>query len=142
MRAGYCPGILLVVLGCSGCATILHGTTQKVDLSSNPAGASARIDPGGVLVTTPASVELGRQYDYQVQFEMPNYKPKRAYVDRETAPATYLNLLLGGIIGLSVDYSSGAAYQLVPDHLDVVLERLSSHEEQARPRPTSPDHNE
>lgn len=126
MRVQLHVGTLVIALFCSGCATMLHGTTQKVELSSNPVGAAARIDPGDLVVTTPASVELRRKHDYRVSFEMQNYQTKKAYIERETAPATYWNLIAGGIIGLMVDFSDGAGYQLVPDHVNVVLEPLPS----------------
>ena len=124
-------GAMLPLLLCgSGCATILHGTRQKVELSSTPVGASVRIQPGAVMVTTPASVELARKHDYQVRFELQDYKPQTAYIDRETAPATYWNLIAGGLIGLIVDFSDGAGFQLVPDHVDAVLEPIPSKDGQ------------
>jgi hypothetical protein len=122
---------VLTICG-SGCATILHGTRQKVEFSSSPAGASARIEPGDVVLTTPSSVELERRHDYQVRFELQDHRPKTVYIDRETAAATYWNLLLGGLIGLMIDFSNGAGYELVPDHVDAVLEPLPPNAGQLR----------
>ncbi len=76
---------MVVLLG--GCATMLHGPYQEVDLESNPPGATATIVPTlperGTLfldptkpytVTTPATVRLRRDNTYRVDIQKPGYK--------------------------------------------------------------------
>ena len=38
------------------------------------------------------------------------------------SPATYGNLLVGGLIGISTDNENGAAFELIPDPLEVTLD--------------------
>jgi hypothetical protein len=108
----------------TGCATMIHGTTQKVEITSNPSGASAHIEPVSMDLTTPATPTLSRANAYTVQFQLPGYLSKTENIDRESSGAVWGNLLLGGLIGMLVDSSNGAAYELVPEHLHVELEAV------------------
>jgi hypothetical protein len=70
----------------NGCATIVHGPYQDVQIVSNPPGATATITTQGSqrgpnfkddkkqVVTTPAVVRLQRDNDYRVEMEKPGYK--------------------------------------------------------------------
>jgi hypothetical protein len=119
--------VLFVAFGASGCATVLHGTTQKVSITSRPSGAAGLIEPTGIRIVTPAQVELRRKQNYTVHFELSGYKPQNAYLCRVFSPATHGNLLLGGLIGLSTDMGNGAAWELAPDPLEATLEPDPQH---------------
>ena len=110
-----------LVLASSGCATVIHGTTQKVEIVTKPPGATARVLPEGTVVTTPGSVVVPRKKAHTVRVELAGYCSETIYLDRLTSGAVHGNLLLGGIIGLSVDVSDGAAFVLVPETVDVTL---------------------
>jgi hypothetical protein len=70
----------------SGCATLIHGPYQDVEISSTPPGATATIsalasergpnflDKEKRTVTTPATVRLQRDNSYRVELEKPGYK--------------------------------------------------------------------
>jgi hypothetical protein len=111
----------LIVFGASGCATTVHGTTQKVSITSNPPGATGLIEPLGLKIVTPAKVELRRKQNYTVHLEQDGYEPQNAYLYRVISPAMHGNLLLGGIVGLTTDLENGAAFELTPDPLEVTL---------------------
>ena len=51
-----CSGALLL----TGCATVINGSTQKVKISSQPAGAGVKIDGAGAGVT-PTVADLSRK---------------------------------------------------------------------------------
>ena len=82
------------------------------------------IEPAGIKIVTPATVELQRKQNYTVHRESSGYKPQNAYLYRVMSPAVHGNLLLGGLIGLSTDIDNGAAFELIPDPLDITLEPL------------------
>ena len=44
-----------------GCATIINGPTQTVEITSDPAGARAVVLPSGVELVTPGKVDLERK---------------------------------------------------------------------------------
>ena len=101
-----------------GCATVLHGTTQQIRFHSIPPGAIARV--GNQTVTTPGDLTLSRNSAYEVKFVKPGYIPTYGYIRQSRSEAVWGNLLLGGI-GFFVDISNGAAYDLEPDTVSVML---------------------
>lgn len=121
MLTVLCAAGAALIMSVSGCASILHGTTQTVDITSRPPGATARVLPGNTIVTTPGSLELARKHVHTVRFELPGYCRETAYVDRMVSSALLGNLIIGGMIGASIDTSNGAAFFLTPDPVDVTL---------------------
>ncbi len=113
----------LIVLACApvwiGCATVLHGTTQQVRFESMPPAATAHV--GVQTVTTPGDLSLSRKSAYDVEFEKPGYLPAHSHIGQVSSGAVWGNLLLGGIIGMIVDSSNGAAYNLDPGTVSVTL---------------------
>jgi hypothetical protein len=104
-----------------GCATVLHGTSQSIEIVSTPPGATALILPGNQVVTTPATVSLERLLAHTVRLTLAGYETETVFLDRVTSGAIYGNLALGGMIGISVDASNGAAFQLVPRKIAVTM---------------------
>ncbi len=57
----------------AGCATIVHGTSEKVQIDSSPGGAEVVIDDAQ-HITTPAAVKLSRKADHKLAFHKPGYQ--------------------------------------------------------------------
>lgn len=134
-------GILLAALavGVSGCATIAHGTSQQIRFESMPSGATVRATGKTTQsVTTPGALTLSRDSPYDVTFEKPAFLPAHAHIGQSASGAVWGNILLGGIIGIIVDLSDGAAYNLEPETVSTTLVADPA----ATPRtesPTAPD---
>lgn len=111
--------VVLVCSMLSGCATMISGPTQKVQIVSDPPGAVAQV--GGREVTTPATVELKRKSVYRVVFQKEGYEPAQREIAREVNKQVYWNILVGGLIGILVDLTSGAFYELVPSVVQASL---------------------
>jgi hypothetical protein len=111
----------LVAVSALGCATIINGPTQTVEITSNPPGAKVTVLPSGQHLVTPGKAELRRRLVHTVLFELDGYQPATAYLDRTNSQVTLGNILIGGLIGLAVDQSTGAVYRLIPDPLHVDL---------------------
>ncbi|MBD3330048.1 hypothetical protein GF354_00790 [Candidatus Peregrinibacteria bacterium] len=108
------------------CASMMHGSKQSVNISSFPNEAKVTITtPDGIQYSyTPSVVELKRKYsEVSIFFEKEGYKPVEVNLNRETDGWIWGNLALGGIIGLVVDFSNGAAYKLTPGEVNAVLEK-------------------
>jgi len=112
-------GSVALAAGLMGCATIIHGTTQEIHFDSTPSGATASV--GSQTVTTPGQLSLQRDRSYDVAFEKPGYLPAHTHVGQSASGAVWGNILLGGLIGLCVDYSNGAAYNLEPETVSATL---------------------
>lgn len=113
--------VLVVVPFASGCATIVNGSTQTVEITSDPPGAKAIVLPGGKELMTPAAAFLERKRVHTVLFELDGYQPATGYLDRTASNVTVWNVVLGGLIGILVDHSTGAVFRLIPDPLHVDL---------------------
>jgi PEGA domain len=92
----------------SGCATMIHGTTQEVPITSEPAGAEIRLR-GALLGTTPTTLTLERKPDYDLEITKQGYRPKRVRLE-SVHEHDAASVLLGGLIGWGIDASTGEAY--------------------------------
>lgn len=106
----------------SGCATIIHGSSQQVGIVTNPPGAKLLVD--GQELTSPASVTLnGKAGGYVVTATKPGYQPTTAKIDSTLrAGSTIIGNLFWLLPGLIVDFGTGSAYEL-QDHVMVSLNK-------------------
>jgi len=119
--------VFLILLSCllGGCATLTNGTTQSIPVSSSPSGASVFAD-GQHVGTTPCTVELSRSASHVITLERDGYEGTAVHLTREISAMTAGNLIFGGLIGLGVDAVSGANFRLVPEQVNVSLQRCST----------------
>jgi hypothetical protein len=66
-------------------------------------------------------VRLERLRAHTVRLTLTGYETETVFLDRVGSGAIFGNLVLGGIIGISVDVSNGAAFQLVPGKIEVEM---------------------
>lgn len=96
-----------------GCASISEGTKQTVTIITDPSGATCNISQGGNLIAivnpTPGSTTVPKsKYDLIINCKRDGYGSGVGVLRSETDGATAGNLLLGGVVGLAVDASTGA----------------------------------
>jgi len=109
----------------TGCATIIHGSDQVLELQSVPSGATVRVS-NGMVFTTPSSTKLKRNQDYILTFSKEGYQTQVIPVNSVLSGWVAGNIILGGIIGGGVDLATGAAYTLTPSEFTITLTPLSS----------------
>jgi hypothetical protein len=106
----------------TSCATIMTGSgrEQPVRIDSEPRGADVFVN-GHRRGTTPTSVSLIRTELHKVRIELPGYQPSER--ELRSGPNNWIwgNILLGGLIGLGVDYASGATAALKPREVNATL---------------------
>ena len=104
----------------SGCATILSGTTQKVNITTET-GLKTPVLIDGQRFEAPTVVELKRER--KDKFVVPEACPdQKVLLKSEVNPAFLGNILFGGLLGLlgtTVDYVSGAMWKYVPENVNV-----------------------
>ncbi|HVZ76575.1 MAG TPA: PEGA domain-containing protein [Gemmatimonadaceae bacterium] len=108
------------VLALTACATIMHGTSQDVGISSSPTGARVSVDNKPVG-TTPMVASLSRKDNHVVRLEMDGYAPADLTLTRGVSGWVWGNIVFGGLVGLAVDAISGGLYKLTPDQLQATL---------------------
>ena len=106
----------------TGCATIVSGSTQTIAVTSIPSGATVTAEPGGTKATTPGSLILDRKGGpYRVTFALDGYDPYSISLTTGTNGWTWGNVIIGGIIGMLIDSSTGASIKLSPDEVSANL---------------------
>lgn len=128
---------VFALLMTTGCATVIRGTQQVITVNSDPPGAkvSVRDSKGRTYdASTPGSVKLPRKDEgITVVISKEGYQSASLGLTRRTAVGWTIfgNILLaGGIIGLLVDFATGAARQLEPTAISLSLTKMNARLDQ------------
>jgi hypothetical protein len=103
----------------SNCATIITGSKQTVKFDSTPPNAKIFIN-NKEIGKTPYETKLERK-ECSVAIKLDGYKDFNVTLKKKTNGWVWGNILLGGIIGLVVDMSTGAIYRLTPNEINTQL---------------------
>jgi hypothetical protein len=117
------PSVELILLVTSGCALVVNGTTQRIGVSSTPPGATVMID-NQQRVVTPASILLARDESHTFFFKKEGYQDDSFVITSDTSGWVWGNVLIGGLLGAAVDFSTGAARKLSQDSVHVTLAQI------------------
>lgn len=111
-----------------GCATVALGTKQSISITSNVDGATIYLD-GQQIGRTPFQGEVSRNKK-TLRIESDGYVTETVVLSKSLEPIFWGNIIIGGTVGSSTDFASGAAYSYAPATYQVELqaERQSSIE--------------
>ncbi len=115
----------VLMLSGSGCCTIMSGSTQKIPISSTPAGARITADTG-TSITTPGSIVLERKTAHTLVAEYPGSKQQQQQLQPKLNNWVWGNILIGGVIGLVIDIVSGSVNELQPKEVHFRFEEPPS----------------
>lgn len=120
----------------AGCATVTTGGFQTISITTVPEGADCRFSRGGAVFArvnpTPGSILVGKESSgISVVCTKNGYEDMAGTTASEFQPMTFGNIILGGLIGVVVDASSGAmmkypeavTFTLVPQEFPTAIER-------------------
>lgn len=113
-----CAG--LFVLSLAGCGTLMHGSSQLINVASTPSGASISVN-GITNAQTPAILSLSRKSGHAIAISLDGYQPFQMQMQRGTSGWVWGNIIFGGLIGLVVDASTGGMYKLTPEQIGAQL---------------------
>ena len=121
---GLCLGLLV------GCSTLTTGTTQVVSLVTPGAeGASCELsspEVGNINIVTPAQVVLSKsQHSVRVSCRKECFTDGQGLINSTFEEMTAGNLLIGGVVGVAVDASSGAMNKY-DEHVQIEMRRLGN----------------
>ena len=83
---------------------------------------------GGIEVftgRTPAQAHLKRKNEYIIDVTLEGHAPKQIHLAKSINPATFWNLLIGGVPGWIIDGVSGAIWKLEPETITITLQTAS-----------------
>lgn len=122
---------VLLGIAVSGCATITRGSKDFFEIESEPTGATVALS-NGLNCITPCGMELPRKHAFTASFTLEGYKPLDVEVVPKQAAAGTAgmagNVLIGGLIGIVTDSTTGAMKDLHPNPLIVTLAIAESDE--------------
>ncbi|HEY0206008.1 MAG TPA: hypothetical protein VGC15_17855 [Acetobacteraceae bacterium] len=108
--------LLLPVMLLPACATIINGTSEDVAVSTSPPGAACAVDRAGarlgVVAQTPGSLHVEKsKNDLTVTCGKAGFQTAAVTRSPSFSLMTLGNLVVGGAIGIGVDFATGANYQ-------------------------------
>jgi hypothetical protein len=101
----------------------VNGTSQKVRVTSEPSGATVRVDDKDSFVT-PAKIRLERRRDHALIFTKEGYESQKVILTHVLSEMVVGNTLLGGPIGWAFDACAGTQYKLIPDPVHAELKKV------------------
>jgi hypothetical protein len=107
------------------CATIMHGSSQEVGISSQPTGATITVD-GLSTGKTPVTAKLSRKDIHRVAITLEGYQPFEITTTRKTSGWVWGNIVFGGLIGLAVDAITGGLYDVRPEQISGQLSKTGA----------------
>lgn len=117
--------LLGVALSLPACATVTRGTSQTFTVESTPPGARVSTSSGFTCDATPCTFRMPRKDGFRATVSMDGYVTQEHDITSEYAGAGAAgfagNVLIGGVIGMAVDGTSGAMKDLTPNPLVVTL---------------------
>jgi len=114
--------IIITILLFNGCATIFHGTTDKVSFSSDPSGCKVYIN-GQLMGSTPLELKLESKHSYSIEFRKEGYETRTVQITNSVAGGYIVLDILFGFVPVIIDAATGAWYTLDQDHVNGVLEK-------------------
>ncbi|MBS0297192.1 MAG: PEGA domain-containing protein [Proteobacteria bacterium] len=132
MQITFKGAVRALVLACAAgslaaCATITRGVHETWSVETDPSGAHVKTSNGFACDQTPCTFKMERKSEFDVTVTKDGYKPYSGHVTHSVsnggAAGMAGNVLVGGIIGVGVDATSGAMMDLKPNPMKVKLEK-------------------
>lgn len=108
----------------SGCASIVTGTDQVINVNSNTAGADVLVD--GVLVgQTPFNGKIKKGSSTSLTVRKEGYQERTVQLATELEGAFWGNILIGGVVGSTTDSVSGGMHRYAPNTIQIDLQQTA-----------------
>jgi len=101
-----------ILLFLAGCATVLTGFNQNVDINSNPVKARVTVNDQ-YKGETPLTVRLRRNKNNVVRIELDGYEPYEIVTKKGFNAVSLGNIMIGGAVGMLVDLATGGILRLI-----------------------------
>jgi hypothetical protein len=97
----------------AGCASISHGTTQQIAVTTEPPGATCTLSRQALSIATiaetPGMALVQRdKRDILASCSKPGYQTAIRTLHSGVADSSFGNILAGGLIGVAIDSANGA----------------------------------
>jgi hypothetical protein len=117
--------LTILVFAINGCATIFHGSSDKVSFSSDPTGAKIFVN-GQLMGTAPLELKLQSKHTYNIEFRKEGYENKTVILTNSVGAGWIVLDVVFGLIPVIVDAATGDWYYLDQEHVNAALEEQRS----------------
>lgn len=114
--------VILLGIALSGCATIFHGSTDTVNFTSEPSGASLYVD-GLNLGKTPFQTALKSNKTYNIEFRLAGYETRTVVLNNSIGAGYIVLDVLFGLFPVIIDAATGDWYSLDLSQVNAPLEK-------------------
>ncbi len=119
---------IFVAILLTGCASVMHGPDQYLNINSSPDQALVFID-GEPMGKTPFVISLDADKKHTITVKKDGYVEKTIEIDKELNPWFWGNFGTVIPLGMIVDLATGSMYRLTPSDINVKLIGLGSMNE-------------
>jgi len=109
--------ILCIVILFGGCATILSGKTQSINVTTEQ-GKKYTALINGQKYSIPAVIELTRENKDKI-LTLEDCPDQKILLHKEINPVFFVNILSGGVFGSTTDYASDSMWKYQPENINV-----------------------
>ncbi len=115
----------ILIFSVNSCATIFHGSSDKIDFSSDPTGARVYVN-GQLMGTAPLELKLESKHTYNIEFRKEGYQNKIVVLTNSVGAGWIVLDVLFGLVPIIVDAATGNWYSLDQEHVNAALEAQQS----------------
>jgi hypothetical protein len=115
--------IAMLISIISGCASIVDGSTQLINIQSSPQDAEVSIN-GTVVGVTPLSIEVKRLENSVLKVSKEGFKPQELTMATKLNGTFWGNVVIGGVFGSTTDKATGASIEYSPNSFNFQLEEV------------------
>ena len=105
----------------SGCATLLSGEQQSLNITSNVKGAHVFINDMKVG-RTPFYGKISKSKHLMIRLEKKGYETKIQNFDSAIDPTFWVNVISGGPFGSTTDFGTNSIWKYQPSTINIDLE--------------------
>jgi hypothetical protein len=111
--------LIAVAVFFTGCATILSGDNQKINLRVKDSTKTYTGMIDGQAVKIPSIVEIKRE-NKDKMLTINECPSEQVLLRKEVNPVFFVNILSGGVFGSTTDYASDSMWKYQPE--DIVID--------------------
>ena len=105
--------VVSLLMGLTGCASIVDGHTEQILVNTNPSGAVCSFvrnnEPLGSVRPTPNSILVEKtKYDIIIKCNKPGYSEATYFSKSGEDNWVFGNILIGGLVGWGIDSATGS----------------------------------
>ncbi len=101
-----------------GCATILSGEKQKINITTDDPSKKYNVRIDGQPVSAPGIVEVKRENKEKI-LTVDECPGQQIMLQKEVNPVFFVNILSGGVFGSTTDYATDSMWKYEPSNITI-----------------------